>query len=1458
LSRFPATKLEIIIPMSLLKSTILTFFCIILPAGLSANANNNLQFSQISTKDGLSQNTVRAILEDKKGFIWAGTLDGLNRYDGYSIIAYKPQLNNPNSLIDHRIKNVYQDKDGYLWIKTYKNEFSCYNPVSDSFINYHSASIHDGNIYFINYFEASNGEIWLWGNTNGYLLRINKNGKEFTTKSFLTEKKSENKKNCKFLIEDSNSTIWVGGESGLFMITGDKVRNLFLNKFSFTKAIEINRKIYFVTEESCVVEYDSKRKSFNQTTNPSHKDVYTNVARFSDHEILIATKSSGLISYNHKNKLFEKPTWTKDPQLKGDIEFIVDKNQGIWIYNHSGIVWYYNQNTQKVKKMELIPTSIAQIIDLERYNVFIDSKGLIWITTYGNGLFCYNPKNELLQNYKYSVDKNSPASDYLLSITEDRYGNIWIGSEYAGIIKVIKSNYDIRVVRPEKETSIGKNNNVRTILSDAFNKIWVGTKNGSLYVYDDILSTGKCINKDLNPYSLMRDERKRMWVGTKGKGLYLIDMGTYKEIAHYTNVESDINSLSNNTVFSIYKDTRNRVWVGTFGGGINLAEETARGFRFKHFFFDDGNRSYIRYIYQDSKGKIWVASSDGIIFFDPEELIKNPKAYKTYRMDLHKENSINCNDIKTIYEDKEGSIWIGTAGGGLNKYIPATNGKKEHFVVYTITNGLSGDFVTGILEDKGRNLWISTESGITKFNKNRTAFTVYQFSEKTYGNQFNENANIYYKNSNMLLGSLDGLLVFNPESFVPDQNTPLVTLTNFFIYDVKVEAGKEDSPLKQSISYSDKIELNYKQNTFTIEFASLALKDPHKNKYVYMLEDYDKQWSSVSNYNTATYKNLSPGRYIFKVKGANSDGIWNDKATQIEIIITPPFWKSWYAYLFYSLLLAFLLYMVFNIVRKFNVLNHNIRLEKELTNHKLRFFTNISHEFRTPLTLIRGAVENLNEQTGIPPASMKQINTLGRNSAILTRLIDQLLEFRKLQNNVLRLDLEEIDIIDFSKDIYTGFLETAGQKKIEYLFVSETESYNMFIDRRKMDKILYNLLSNAFKFTHVGGKIELVILFDSQKQTCTIKVKDNGTGIDKEKRHLLFSRFMQTNFSFSGTGIGLSLVKEFVDVHKGRVWYEDNTEQGSIFNVELSTNPETYDGENFIVSSESDTTAVEDESKILYPSDNTEHVQLPELDDAILSNYKMLVIDDNDDIRNFLIDEFSKYFMVEVAEDGLKGLEKAIEINPDLIICDVMMPLMDGFEVTRRLKEDFQTCHIPIILLTAHSSSEHQLEGIQSGADAYIMKPFSLKYLVARVFKLIEQREQLKKRFSNEYVLDGNLITSTDQDKEFFDLIDKILEEHIADAQFSVDKFAELAKQRRTIFYKKVKGITGLSPNELIKIKRLKQAAELLLQKEFTVSEISYKVGFDDPFYFSKCFKAQYKCSPSKYGQPINQKESIC
>jgi len=1427
--------------ISLLVGILISFFS-------AAEDLSNLQFSQLSTKEGLTQNTVRAIIQDKKGFIWAGTLDGLNKYDGYKLQAYKPDLNKINSLVDHRVKDIFQDREGLIWIKSYRNEFNCYDPVKDFFYNFSVIGNDKKKVFYSSYYQANNSDIWLWGNSNG-CLRIKKNTEGFTFKPFLSEAETLSKYSCRFLYEDSKSVIWVGGQSGLFSIKNNTLyKNNTGGNYSFYQAIELNSKLYFTTDNSVILEYDTRSNTFRKIFSPGINDAYIDIVKLSNNELLLATSSSGIFTLNTITHTIEKPDWAKDKMLTGNIEFIVDRNNGVWVFNHSGYMWYYNQTSQKIKKLGLMPSDLINVIDLERYVVFIDSRNMIWITTYGNGLFCYNPQSEELTNFKYNPGKNSPASDYLLSIIEDNHGDLWVGSEYAGLIKVSKPNYKFRIIRPEEEVSMGKNNNIRAIYRDSYNNIWFGTKKGSLYLYDSRFANEKQVYTNINPYALMEDSKNRIWIGTKGRGIYLIDRETLIEIDHLSNIGSDSQSLSHNSIFSILRDNKDRIWIGTFGGGINLSYETPEGIKFKRFFYDRRYLSYVRYLYQDSKGFIWAGTNDGIIRFNPDELIKNTKAYKIYRMDQTNNYGLNCNDIKTFYEDEEGIVWIGTAGGGLNKYIPARENKSEKFIAYTTKNGLSGDIVSGILQDRENNLWISTESGITKFDKKNNSFMVYHFSYMTYGNHFNENANVFSQDGYMLWGSLDGLLVFNPESFIPDANNYSVTLTNLYILNQNVNVGEKDSPLEKSISYSDDIKLNYKQRTFTIEFASLGIKEPLKNKYIYILENYDKEWSTVSHINTATYKNLPPGEYVFKVRGTNSEGVWNDDITQLKITISPPFWRSWYAYLTYLIVLSVILFIIFKLARNFNKLNNNIKVEKELTNYKLRFFTNISHEFRTPLTLIRASIENLDNSYDIPERAKNHIKVLNNNSVILTRLIDQLLEFRKIQNNVLTLDLEEMDIISFLKEIFMNFQSIADQKNIEYLFTSQVESYKMFIDCRKVDKIIYNLLSNAFKFTPKKGRVEIVVAFDEKLKTCRISVKDNGIGIPKDKQDNLFKRFMQINFSSSGTGVGLSLVKEFVEVHKGKIWYESNNDKGSIFNVELSTNAETYHGENFIATSHFDISPSKTAEESLYPTEKIEDAQLPEIEDSVLSNYNILIIDDNSDIRNYLSDELSKYFMVNTAEDGKSGLQKAIETNPDLIICDVMMPEMDGFEVTRRLKEDFQTCHILIVLLTAYSSMEQQMEGIKSGAEAFIMKPFSLKYLVLRVFKLIEQRELLKKRFSNEFDLDGNLITSSDKDKDFLSFIDKILEEHLGDSQFTVDKFAELAKQRRTLFYKKVKGITGLSPNELIKVKRMKKAASLLLDGNLTVAEVSNIVGFDDPFYFSKCFKAHFNYSPSKYG----------
>lgn len=1414
----------------------------ILISWLAIASEKTVTFKQISTQDGLSQNTVRSLLVDRRGFIWAGTLDGLNRYDGKHFITYKPVAGNPASLSDPRINGIFENSSGELWIRKYDNTFSCYHPATESFIELKKDNAPLA-LSYSQYLETRDSSVWLWGAGNG-CVRIRKAPDGILSTDFYAPASSIRltHPNVQFLFEDSHSNLWAGCSSGLNRITTDLSVEQFYGeggKYSFRKAIESNNRIYFLTDNGTLLTYDLQKQTFDIPINYPAR--FVDGAVMSDGRLLIISRDKGLLTFNPDRHTFEASPFPRD--MKGNIQMLTDRKGGIWVFNHTGVVWYYNAQTGQVSQLTLIPPHIASVIDFERYSIFIDSRDLYWITTYGNGLFCYNPATGQLDNYKYSANSNSPASDYLLAITEDPASNLWIGSEYAGLIKVIRENYGIRFVRPEPEISIGKSNNVKVIFEDNNERIWVGTKNGGLYLYDKDLKEATCIQSNLNPYTIAQDAKGRIWIGTKGSGIYLFDSHTAREMAHLSHNPYDSLSLSHNAVFQITPDSTGRIWVATFGGGLNLAEDNGTNIRFKNFFRTEGNKNKIRCVMPDSKGNVWAGSYDGLIRFKPEELFRDPKAFQTYHFDIHNTRGLSCNDIKALHEDQQGEIWIGTAGGGLNRFVPATQEQPEHFITYTTRQGLAGDIVSGLLETPDEKLWISSESGLTRLDRKRQSFMAFHFAERTYGNSFNENAASLRRNGETLWGTLDGILVFDPAQFTQNRFVPPVIFTDFYLYDEKVEPGVPGSPLKMSISNTQRIDLNSKQNTFTIGFANLNLTEPERNRYTYILESYDKKWSRVSNNNLITYKNLPPGKYLFKARGSNGDGRWNNHNSELEIVVHPPFWKSDLAYIIYVVLGLLILYITFRLIYKFNNLNNTIKVEKQLTDYKLRFFTNISHEFRTPLTLIRGVVENLDEQADLPQPVRQQISLLSRNASQMSRLIDQLLEFRKIQNNVLTLNLEKTDMLRFSKEIYRTFSEMALRKKIDYRFTSSCKTLEMYIDRGKVDKIVFNLLSNAFKFTPIGGKIELSIETSGTPANCILCVKDTGIGIPKEKQHLLFSRFMQVNFSSAGTGVGLSLVKEFVEVHKGKVWYEPNAEKGSIFCVELPISEAAYAGENFIHSKATD---------LPEPNVHSEHTPatessnpMPETIDS--PSGKILVIDDNPDILDFLSEELCKHFKVTTANDGKEGLEKATELNPDLIICDVMMPEMDGFEVTRHLKNEFQTCHIPIILLTAHSSSEHQLEGIQCGADAYITKPFSLKYLMSRVNNLIEQREKLKKRFSVSPALEENLLSNADKDKEFYELINRILDAHLNNPAFSVDEFSELAGLKRTLFYKKVKGLTGFSPNELIKIKRMKKAAELLSSGKYTVSEVSWQVGIEDPFYFSKCFKAQFGCSPSKW-----------
>jgi Signal transduction histidine kinase len=1424
-------------------------------------------FERLTTNDGLSHNTIRDLLKDKTGFLWCATLNGLDRFDGLKFKSFKPEAGNTSSLSSGKLKELNLDSKGNIWIRTYADLYHCYDPRKGKFVPIFENKVLR-NTKFNLFYEDSQHNIWL-GSTTAGCVKISFGEDKIDTKIYSTNQQINRIPSEKVydILEDKNHNVWLLTSKGIVMtINGQVVNTIFSGKqaLPFFKAYELNNKVYFISQRGKVVAYDLTNRRFGKMAELASCEIIK-TAVLSPTQLLLLTRSQGIFIYNSYTAQFSPGETIFGEKILGLSNVQKDRFGDLWIYNRTGNVWMYNPQNRKVVKLTLLPSTMLQLIDEERYQFLGDRHGNVWITTYGNGLYCYNRSDGTLGHYV--SEPNNPyslSSNYLLSIALDDFNNIWIGTEYMGLNKISFSYRNVQTIYPAPLNSGRNGNTIKAFLEDNNRNIWVATKSGSLYQYDPTLSTRKTVFENgSNIYGMYQDKEGTIWMASKGNGLYELKGKSFADAINYRKTDSPA-SLSNNQVYSMLKDRKGRLWVATFGGGICVKTSPSGINEFRTFFNDDDWLKNIRYLMMDHKGDIWAGTSNGVFRFNPDALLKNHNAYRHYTFDIEDKTSLSNPEIRYIFEDSKGGIWLATAGGGLNQFMGENPKGQGIFKVFSTRQGMANDNIMAIQQDKSGCLWISTESGLHKFNPKTNLFQNYNFSNDFSANIFSEAAVLTCRNGRMLWGSLNGFYAFLPNKLNESyRGKNRVVLTGLLIFDEDAKIEDKGAPLKQSITFADKIVLKAADKVFHIEFANLNFKNPKANQYMYMLENYEKRWNVSGSYNVATYRNVPPGKYTFMVKSANSEGVWDDNVTTIEVVIQPPFWRSTIAILLYIIVLGAAGYFAYGLIMKFHRLNNAVKLERQLTDYKLRFFTNISHEFRTPLTLIRGSVDTLNELKAKMNDPMRHlVDGLDKNTTHLMRLIDQLLEFRKLQNNKQKLNLQKVEAVSFLKEIFTSFSDVAAKMNIEYEFLPSALVIPIYLDKNKVDKIVFNLLSNAFKFTPRGGKITLIAEEDDTAHLLRISVTDNGIGIPKEKQELLFSRFMQINFSASGTGIGLSLVNEFTTLHKGNVSFAENEGGGSIFTVEFPLNNRVYDKDDFvteqIVVSKDDKKEVMNLSEFIENGNETLLNLLPNAPSAD-TKYKVLVIDDNDDIRDFLTGKLSPYFEVITAEDGNVGIKRSMEDDPDLIICDVMMPGMNGFELTKKLKDNFATCHIPVILLTAYIADEHNSEGIEAGADAYITKPFSMNHLMLQINKLLEKRERLRKHYaSNAPVSEAEPDTFNqipDRDSQFLALVEEIMEKNLDNPDFSVDEFAQMTNTGRTLFFKKVKYLTGYSPNEFVRNRRMKKAAELLMTQKYNVSEVSYMVGINDPFYFSKCFKAQYGCSPSRFPEDY-KKES--
>lgn len=1408
----------------------------------SVHASVEIRSNKLTTGDGLANNSIRYMFQDSKGFMWMGTVNGLSYYDGNSFVSIYPDPNLPVSLADPRIRNMEEDSNGFLWIATLSSLYSCYDLKHGRFVDFTGCGEYKQS--YSKKIIASDQSIWLWDNNNGCRRVVYQNG-QFSSQAYKKELGNLSSDEVLFVYEsnDSPGHVWIGTRQGLWKYHEGKLEAMDTQGESWEHIFSYDQYTCIITGKKEIYRHslsNNRLEKIASLTELGDTGVITGSLRLQHQWVMFTATGSYILNpVTGKLRRFSRLN-IKNGNVTRD-------NKGnAWVHNYTGNVWYVNTSTGDIKPFQFLSSEHLGYIDVERYSIIHDSRDIIWITTYGNGLFAYDLNTGGLQHFTFEVSHSSHInSNYLQYIIEDRSGGIWVSSEFSGLSHLEILNKGTLRIYPNGENASDRSNTIRMLLRGKNGNVFMANRMGTLYEYDaglkNILRKEKFTH---NVYSMCEDNEGQLWLGMRGIGLRIGPDQWYRHNS------KDPGSLSNDNVYLIYRDRKGRMWIGTFGGGLNLAVKTDNGYQFKHFFQDSYGEKRVRVIQEDRNGMMWVGTNNGIYIFHPDSLIHAPKNYILYN---HVNETFPSNEIRCLVNDHEGNMWIGTTGTGFAICNPGDDYQHLTFDCYSMKDGLPNGVIQSIVEDQDHKMWIATEYGISRFTPATKQIENYYFSSYTLGNVYSENTACINTDGRLLFGTNYGLVALDTHK-VENMEKPVSTVfTGLHINGTHMLPGMEDSPLDETMSYTRELKLKHYQNSFVIAFSTFNFLSG-ASKYSYRMPPYDSEWSIPSAQNLATYRNLPPGKYQLQVKACNVAGMWGKEST-LEIIIAPPFWQTTWAYLIYLVLIGIAGYFSFHIIRNFNRLRNRIAIEKQLTEYKLEFFTNISHEFRTPLTLIQGALNKLVNIENPPKEMQRPLRTMDKSTRRMLRLINQLLEFRKMQKSKLALSLEETDVIAFLYEIFLSFKDTSESKHMDFSFEPSQPSYKMYIDKGNLDKVTYNLLSNAFKYTPSNGKIIFKVDILEDKQQLRIQVIDNGIGIPKEKRSELFKRFMQSSFSHSSVGVGLHLTHELVNVHKGSISYEDNEGGGSVFTVILPTNSEIYQEKDFLVPNQ---LLIEEEeqqhAKEFIREEKPEDTFQPPVDP--LNKRKVLIIEDDTDIREFLKEEVGIYFEVEVAADGTSGFEKASTYDADLIICDVLMPGMSGFEVTRKLKNEFTTSHIPIILLTALDIEEKYQEGIESGADAYITKPFNVSLLLARIFKLIELRDKLRQKYSNEPGLAHSIICTNDKDQKFSAKLNEVLNEHMTDTEFSVNDFAGIMGLGRTVFYKKVRGVTGYSPYEYLRVMRLKKAAEMLLTEDLTIAEVAYSVGINDPFYFSKCFKNQFGVSPSAYRKKLPEGEN--
>ena len=1220
-------------------------------------------------------------------------------------------------------------------------------------------------------------------------------------------------------------------------------------------------------------------------------------------KVVIATSTDGFFTYNLKTKEHVHYSHITCRNLPSApiISAYVDKSSEVWFEQEEpGVVVHFNPITGILKREQIRVEPTAADRSRPSFHIHEDTNGYLWVHPYGGGFSFYDRKEQCLVPFYDELGSSDwRFSNKIHSTFSDKQGNLWICTHSKGLEKVTFRSVQFSMLTPEEHSYESLSNEVRALCEDKHKNIWVGLKDGRLRVYDAnhkylgfLTETGNVSLSGVpmkgTVYDITQDSKGVLWIATKGDGLVRAESvapnGLSYKLSRYRYDEDDMYSLSNDNVYCVYEDHNGRIWVATFANGINYISKDKAG---NTIFVNHRNnlKGYpidlcykTRFITSDNNGHLWVGTTAGAVAFD--ENFKTPEEIQFHHFSRNPNDakSLSNNDVHWIIATKKKELYLATFGGGLNKLLSIDKNGNGVFKSYSVLDGLPSDVLLSIREDKKQNLWMSTENGISKFIPDEERFENYDDRSITFRVRFSEAASAVTSKGKMLFGASNGIFMFDPDSINKSRFVPPIVLSKLVIANQDIVPG-EGSVLKVGLDDTKELVLSHKENIFAIQYAALDYTNPQNIQYAYILEGFEHQWTYADRLRNATYTNLPKGHYTFKVRSTNSDGVWVDNTRFLDIVVLPSFWETPLAYFLYVLFILLVIFVAVYILFTIYRLKHEVSVEQQVSDIKLRFFTNISHELRTPLTLIAGPVEYVLKNSKLPEDAREQLVVVERNTNRMLHLVNQILDFRKIQNKKMKMQVQRVNVVAFVRKVMDNFESLAEEHNIDFLFETEKDELYLWVDEDKLEKIVFNLLSNAFKYTP-GGKLIRVFIHEDEG-TVSVGVQDQGIGIAENKKKSLFVRFEnlvdKNLFNQASTGIGLSLVKELVEMHKAVISVDSKLGEGSCFKVDFLKGKEHYDDTVEFILEDSATSSsmtipvpVMDATASVIPIVNPDEDIQDEESEETSNKEVMLLVEDNQELRVFLRTIFSSTYRVVEAADGMEGWSKALKFVPDIIISDVMMPEKDGIEMTKELRADMTTSHIPIVLLTAKTSIESKLEGLEYGADDYITKPFSATYLKARVENLLSQRRKLQSLYrdnlmNNTHV--SSLSTSEEaateeeklpdmspNDRKFMDKLVELMEANMDNGDLVVDDLVREVAVSRSVFFKKLKTLTGLAPIEFIKEMRINRAAQLIETGEFNMTQISYMVGINDPRYFSKCFKSKLGMTPTEYRDNLGKK----